>query len=163
MSKAKIERFQVFTRFLDFVDLARDLEEARKVSNFYLQASKLVIWLMKGYSISSILKIKMKQFLGSLDALALGLHLRSQQSSAVFAIFPWAWCLTEAVKVLNLYLQAGKLDICSMKGYPVSSILKNENETAFRVSKKPLLQVPIWDLSSVRPFSWFFPMQSEGL
>ena len=63
MSKAyKIELCQVFARFWDFGDPARDLAEALKVLKFYLQASKLDISLMKGYSISSI---KMKQYLGS--------------------------------------------------------------------------------------------------
>ena len=68
--RPKLSSFKFSATFGIFGDLAthlaRDLAEAFRVSNLYLQASKLDIWAMKEYLISSILKIKMKQHLGSL-------------------------------------------------------------------------------------------------
>ena len=57
--------------------------------------------------------------------------------------------LNRGCQVSNLYSQASKLDVCSMRGQSISSTLKNYNKSVFRVPTKPLHLVLVRDPGSV--------------
>ena len=96
-----------------------------QILNLYLQASKLDMFSIKGYPISSILKNKMKQHLGSLRSLCIRSSFEIPAVFGCYGDFLISMMFDGGCQILNLYLQASKLDICSIKGYPISAILKS--------------------------------------